>query len=439
MSYTIFTILYIIGMFVVLFILRSKQISLPLPNLMTVLGVLGTFIGIFIGLLGFDVTDIQGSVPRLLKGLRFAFLTSIVGMGLAVALRVIPALTGQRLVKSQGATLDHVVAVMEQGVQHQREVAEKSENRLEAIERALTGDGESTVLTQLQKLRTSMNDKQDELLGAFKTFAEQMAENNQRALIDALTEVMRDFNAKINEQFGDNFRQLNEAVGKMLDWQRQYGIHVEEMTTQLQRTIEAVDASRIALADIVVTSQRFESTAQALENVLQAIHRQTEELSDRLQAFAAMAEQARTAIPKISRTVEALTTDFSNAVRAAVDSTQATIREQQHSTAELIRQTQAGVNEQQSVLQQSQTALQQQLSDTLNGVTGRIERLMQQNAETITQQIEALDASLGEELNRSLHAMGTHLASLSQKFVDDYSPLTERLRDVLQIAERNRS
>ena len=56
MSYTIFTILYIIGMFVVLFILRSKQISLPLPNLMTVLGVLGTFIGIFIGLLGFDAS-----------------------------------------------------------------------------------------------------------------------------------------------------------------------------------------------------------------------------------------------------------------------------------------------------------------------------------------------------------------------------------------------
>jgi len=41
-----------------------------------------------------------------------------------------------------------------------------------------------------------------------------MAENNSKALIEALQEVIRDFNAKINEQFGENFKQLNEAVGK---------------------------------------------------------------------------------------------------------------------------------------------------------------------------------------------------------------------------------
>ena len=32
------------------------------------LGILGTFTGIFIGLLNFNVSDIQGSVPQLLSG-----------------------------------------------------------------------------------------------------------------------------------------------------------------------------------------------------------------------------------------------------------------------------------------------------------------------------------------------------------------------------------
>ena len=51
-------------------------------------GVLGTFLGIFIGLFNFDTTDIGKSVPLLLDGLKLAFATSIMGMGISVALYV---------------------------------------------------------------------------------------------------------------------------------------------------------------------------------------------------------------------------------------------------------------------------------------------------------------------------------------------------------------
>ena len=56
-----------------------------------------------------------------------------------------------------------------------------------------------------------------------------MADNNTKALIEALESVMRDFNAKINEQFGDNFKQLNEAVGRINDWQEQYRQQMDEL------------------------------------------------------------------------------------------------------------------------------------------------------------------------------------------------------------------
>ncbi len=52
-------------------------------------GVLGTFIGIFIGLLGFDSNSVVDSVPKLLDGLKTAFVTSIAGMGLAILLSII--------------------------------------------------------------------------------------------------------------------------------------------------------------------------------------------------------------------------------------------------------------------------------------------------------------------------------------------------------------
>ncbi len=57
---------------------------------------------------------------------------------------------------------------------------------------------------------------------SFDDFLKSAAENNSKALIQALQEVIRDFNAKINEQFGDNFKQLNAAVEKILVWQEKY-------------------------------------------------------------------------------------------------------------------------------------------------------------------------------------------------------------------------
>lgn len=51
-----------------------------LPSLVSTGGVLGTFIGITIGLLFFDTNDLNKSIPLLLSGLSTAFFTSLAGM-----------------------------------------------------------------------------------------------------------------------------------------------------------------------------------------------------------------------------------------------------------------------------------------------------------------------------------------------------------------------
>lgn len=51
-----------------------------LPTLVSTLGVLGTFLGITIGLLAFDTADLDKSIPGLLDGLKTAFFTSLAGM-----------------------------------------------------------------------------------------------------------------------------------------------------------------------------------------------------------------------------------------------------------------------------------------------------------------------------------------------------------------------
>lgn len=57
-------------------------------------GVLGTFVGIFIGLQGFNPADIVNSVNEILVGLKTAFFTSIVGMGVSTILSITQKLKG---------------------------------------------------------------------------------------------------------------------------------------------------------------------------------------------------------------------------------------------------------------------------------------------------------------------------------------------------------
>ena len=78
------------GVMLFLFIWYRKRhaYSQLLPSILVGIGILGTFTGIFIGLINFNVADIKGSVPQLLEGLKIAFFTSIIGLTLSAWIKV---------------------------------------------------------------------------------------------------------------------------------------------------------------------------------------------------------------------------------------------------------------------------------------------------------------------------------------------------------------
>ena len=67
---------------------RSKGNTANRADMALSFGILGTFLGIVAGLLGFDVKDIQGSIPQLLSGLQYAFITSIAGMFSSILIKL---------------------------------------------------------------------------------------------------------------------------------------------------------------------------------------------------------------------------------------------------------------------------------------------------------------------------------------------------------------
>ena len=62
---------------------RSYDANSYTPDLIATLGIIGTFLGITIGLLNFDPKQMEESVPLLLNGMKTAFITSLMGLGLS--------------------------------------------------------------------------------------------------------------------------------------------------------------------------------------------------------------------------------------------------------------------------------------------------------------------------------------------------------------------
>jgi len=78
----------IVGLILILAIIDIKY-KKDLKSSIVSLGVLGTFIGIFIGLQNFNPADMKNSIDGILLGLKTAFFTSIIGMGVALILTII--------------------------------------------------------------------------------------------------------------------------------------------------------------------------------------------------------------------------------------------------------------------------------------------------------------------------------------------------------------
>ena len=79
-------IIFVIIIFILGFL--DQKTGKDLKSQIVSVGVLGSFVGIFIGLQAFNPADITNSVNEILVGLKTAFFTSIVGMSVSTILSV---------------------------------------------------------------------------------------------------------------------------------------------------------------------------------------------------------------------------------------------------------------------------------------------------------------------------------------------------------------
>ena len=403
-------------------------------SIVTVIGVLGTFIGIAIGLYQFDTQNIEASVPKLLEGLKIAFITSILGIIGSIVLKwlALNKTPGTRV----GTTADDLAELLQNILTVEREEGKETRETLRSIEKSLTGEGDSTVLTQLQKLRTTFSDKQDDLIRAFNKFATQMAENNTKALIEALEEVMRDFNAKINEQFGDNFKQLNEAVGRINEWQEQYRQQMDELAAQFQVAATSIEKSRESLEIIAERSESIVSSSERLNPILQALQHQIQQLNNHLTAFSALADNARDAFPIIEDRLNQLTNDFSTVVKETIDNSHSSMQSQREALTNQSQQLERTVKDAsrhiqeqtEDIFEKTTIRIEEVIDGTFQGLTGSLISQSQQLQSIVTETNQGLENTLRTQSGQ-LEAMVGSISGQLQRLSDDFSTMVQETID----------
>jgi DNA anti-recombination protein RmuC len=371
------------------------------PTILTTTGIFATFLGIALGLADFDTKNIQASVPALLAGLKTAFWASVAGVGGALTIKFRHLFFGMKQ-EVAGSGIDGEITISDLA------------KLLQSIQQALVGNDDSTLVSQLKLSRQDINDRLDALKKAQQEALLKLSEMGSKALIEALRDVIKDFNAKLTEQFGDNFKQLNEAVEKLLIWQEQYKAHIESMTERHTEIIGSMKTASDNYQKLVAEAACFTTISADLSDLLTSLETQKQQLTGMLKSLSDLLKSASGSLPEIENKVMELTEQLARSVIANQREVNRAIAE----NVQLIRASIQGVGQDFSKINQD-----------FNKHLGEM-------AEKTNKRISVLDAALAEELTKSLESLGRQLAALSEKFVSDYSPLSDKLRVIVNMVKQ---
>ncbi len=320
------------------------------PTLLTSLGILGTFIGIVIGLLDFNPNDIDGSITLLLSGLKTAFITSLAGMALTILYKLLSAIPIFRqdradienmdvepkdilkAIKNHDQYLISIINANKNQEKHSLNISdlileqkqdfktfinlvEKQNNYLVTLKNSISGDESSSLIGQLKLLRADINENHhsqqnnfnefsDKLWINLKEFSGMLSKSATEQVIKALKEVISDFNNNLMDQFGENFKALDSSVKKLVTWQVQYGKQLNDMINQYSEGVKAISDIESSVRSINKETENIPTTMESLKIIMEVNQHQIGELSRHLEAFKQLKDQAVQAVPEMQIHVE---------------------------------------------------------------------------------------------------------------------------------------
>ena len=261
--------------YILYFFLKEKQYSKEsvLGNIASTIGVLGTFVGISIGLWKFNPNDITSSVPLLLSGMKIAFATSIIGMVASIFMKYIA------LKNEDEENIDDIMELFNTMIAESRNVnntlienQKQTENVLNKVSEIWASHQENLTVelkSEILNLNNNTISKQEELIGEFK-------------------------------KLGECFTLLNSGVNNLLTWQENYKETIENTTKELEIVIQTIHNADESIESISKNSSLIKENNENLSEVLKEINKTQNVIIDSNKSIIEISNTAKESIPQIN-------------------------------------------------------------------------------------------------------------------------------------------
>lgn len=298
-----------------------------IPSLISTLGVLGTFLGITVGLMAFDSNHLDTSIPNLLDGLKTAFFTSLAGMIGSVILsrqvskvyddsdegvsdiniaakEIVHAVENSKTqIKSiegillrqnenQNTYYNIVTSILQAlpkinsdtsslllHIQDQNIAIGAQENTIKDIYSDATRGVHEIIdytTTQLNAAKQTMADVRNEMANRFNEFSDLLKRSNTEALVEVMTSVTKEFqgqmNALINKLVQENFDQLNKSVEQLNVWQQENKVMVSSLVSQYKQMCDDMERTSDALEHVGVNTRLLVAEDGKLKKIVDALN-----------------------------------------------------------------------------------------------------------------------------------------------------------------------
>ncbi len=275
--------------------LKNTGRDLIEPGTFQKLGMIGTMIGLVYVFYEFDISNIN----TMIQGTGYAIFSTLIGL-------MFDQLYIWRKRKYLETTSSNEsIGLLQNLINEVSEVKQKIPNM----------DERSDLMKEITLGRTQNNTNLVSIKNEMINFTQKLAKNNTEALIEALKNLMKDFNAKINDNLGDTFKQLNSSVENLVIWQRNYKEYLETYDKNLKHALNGIKTSDESLENISNNMKSLPGYVNSLGELMKKVGvlrdvqvQHMNELDDRLKAFSDMKDKAISAMPTIQSSLENMTT-----------------------------------------------------------------------------------------------------------------------------------
>lgn len=443
----------IIGYIIVLGLILAFINKLPhlrefLPSLCGMLGIFGTFLGIFLGLSNFDSNNISGSIPPLLDGMKLAFFTSIVGMTGTILLKIIYALFDGIHIKGE----KDAIAILKNIEISSTKANLGMESLSETLNKCFKSDEKYSLVSQVRLIRQEMSDNSKKMERKFDEFSEQFAKMASESLVNELKNVVDKFNAMLNDLVSQSFIDLKNSTERLNQWQSEHKDMLQQahenlssllnqissLNTIFNESLQRLDRLATEIDSIDGSLSAITLSGESLERISGELDEHNQSLNAFLEEIAETGKQAKAVVPEISQAFSNLSARMDLMQEKLNDFVEGTCKSLENHTAEL----QYSCQKQMDVLDESIRSTTQKIAETDDAHTKAVRALIEdfnRYTESIQmasdKQIQSIEHALETELNKSLEQFAGMMVSLSNKFASDYLPLTERLEKLVRMAE----